>query len=293
MLVISGISPAHGDDPATGFPAVAGSTTDDGTPPDAAPAPAPDRLEVAGGVLNPTVIRFAPPPKPAPQIVAEASSVIRRPTHTITLVRGEPSTLPDIPPRPERVRQQPTVSFPPQRPSFLLGLSVIVYDRSLSHLKWRDPQTKEELAAWCGWDWSLLAPMQEVSNDRVAYNLFFSPRNVDTARRDAFGRRQAVPDHPPVGAGEFVLVRGGAVSPAARPFLEAVQRYCAANRPALEEMRAAREQYRADAEAWKRANPARPRSHTIALRPHRGSRYLKGRNPAGESAGTSNGEGSR
>jgi hypothetical protein len=254
-----------------------------------------ERLEVVGGPLNPTAVRFTPPPppKPAPQVVAEASSVIRKATHSITLVRGEPSTLPDIPPPPERVEQTNAVSFPPQRPNFLLGLSVIVYsglDRDLSYLRWRDPETEEQLEAWCGWNWALVAPMQRISNDRVVYNLFFSPWIIDTTKPQVFGRRLSIPDHPPVAADEFVITVGNAGSPAGKDFLEAVQRYCVANRPELEEMRAARDQYQADAEAWRKANPKIPRDHTMILRPHRGSRYLKGRSPASENGESTTGE---
>ena len=156
-----------------------------------------------------------------------------------------------------------------------------VYDGELSHLHWRDPQTKEELEAWCGWDWGLIAPMQELSSDQVAYNLlFYSAHNVDTSQRDSRGSRQTVPDHPSVAVDEFVITEGKADSPSGKGFLEAVQRYCVVNRAGLERMRTAREQYRAEAEAWKKANPEKPRDYTIVLRPHRGSRYLKGRAPA-------------
>lgn len=292
MLLAPGIVPGQEADPATDSP-MGAESTGDGPLPDPAPAPGP--LEVVGTTPNPAAIRFTPPPppKPAPQVVPEAVSVLRKPTHTITFLRGEPSTLPDIPPPPERIGQPATDPVPPRRPDFLLGLSVSVYDGALSHLKWRDPQTKEELEAWCGWDWGLLAPMQTVSNDRVVYTLFFSPWNVDTARRDASGRRQPVPDHPPVGANEFVLTVGNADAPSGKPLLEAVRLHCVANRPELEQLRAARDQYRADAEAWKKANPTRPRSHTIALRPHRGSRYLIDRTPAGETGETATGEDAR
>lgn len=220
-----------------------------------------DRLEVRAGSLNPQAIAFVPPPppKPVPPMAVEAASVVQKPTHTITLLRGEPSTLPDIQ-RPVAREDQPPVDdtvLPVQRPNFLLGLSVTTYNHSLSHLKWRDPQTQEELEAWCGWDWALVAPMQEISNERVVYHLFFSPWNVDTTMLDPFGRRQALPDHPAVGADQFVITAGSAEAPAGQAFLEAVQRYCIANKPQLEAMRAAREQYRADADAgfW-RKDPA-------------------------------------
>jgi len=243
------------------------------------------RLEVKAGSLNPAAVRFSPPPppKPAPDVVAEASSEIRKGTHSITLVRGEPSTLPDIPEPPERVATAEVPFLLPGRPNFLLGLQITVYridDRDLSYLRWTDPQTKEKLEAWCGWDWRIVSPMREISNDRVAYNLFFSAGYVDTSKRDPLGRWPVVPNPPAVAADDFVITKGDASSPSGKEFLEAVQRYCVANRADLERMRDAREQYRADAEAWKKANPWKPRDYTIVLRPHRGSRYLEGRVPA-------------
>ncbi len=220
--------------------------------------------------------------------------MIQKPTHTITLVRGAPSTLPDIPPPPPPVERPATFTFPPQHPSFIVGFSVTIYDGWLSHVEWRDPQTKEQFEAWCGWDWNLLAPMQEVSCNRVTYHLFFSPWNIDTTQvHPVFGQR-TVPEHPEVAADQFVLVEGTAVeSDAGSPLLEAIQRYCVANRSGLEAMRAAREQYRLDAEAWKKANPEKPRDYTIVLRPHRGSRYLKGREPVADTEKTSTEEGAQ
>jgi hypothetical protein len=185
------------------------------------------------------------------------------------------------------------LTLPPQRPNFIVGFSVIVYDRSLSHVKWHDPQSKEALEAWCGWDWDLLAPMQEVSCNRVAYHLFFAPWIVETTKVDPFLGKRTVPEHPKVEADQFVLVEGPADAEAGSSLLQAIQRHLIANKPRLEAMKAARDQYRADAEAWRKANPPTPRNHTIVLRPHRGSRYLKDVPPAAGSAETSTEEGAQ
>lgn len=90
-----------------------------------------------------------------------------------------------------------------------------------------------------------------------------------------------------------MLVEGAADAPTGSAFLEAIQRYCIANKPQLEAMRAARDQYRADAEAWRKANPPKPQNHTIILRPHRGSRYLKDAAPAASSTEPSTEEDAR
>ena len=254
-----------------------------------------DRLEVVSGPLDPTAVRFTPPPppKPLPEIPVEASVVVRKPTHSITQIRGAPSTLPDIPPPSPPPEQPANFSFPPRRPNFILGLSVTIYDRSLSHVKWQDPQTKERFEAWCGWDWNLLAPMQDVACNRVLYHLFFAPWIIDTSKAGRLWGRRVVPEHPKVEADQFVLVEGAADAATGTPLLEAVQRYCIANKPHLEAMRAARDQYRADAEAWRKAHPPQPQNHTIVLRPHRGSRYLKDVAPAAGSAESPTEEGTR
>ena len=129
-------------------PSLAGQTVpSEQTEDQAAAAGTSDRLEVVSGPLDPTAVRFTPPPppKPLPAIPVEASAVIRKPTHTITLIRGAPSTLPDIPPPPPPVERPANFALPPQHPSFIVGFSVTIYDRSLSHVKWHDPQTKEQL----------------------------------------------------------------------------------------------------------------------------------------------------
>lgn len=254
-----------------------------------------DRLEVISGSLDPTAIRFVPPlpPKPLPETPIEASAVIQKPTHSITLVRGAPSTLPDIPLPPAPAEQPDLLEFPPQSQCLILGLSVTIYDRIITHVEWRDPQTQEQFEAWCGWDWNLLAPMQEVSCKRVTYNLFFCPEEINTNEVNPMVETLPIPEHPKVEPYQFVLVDGNADSTTGEPFLEAIQRYVITNKLELEAMRAARDQYREEAEAWQKANPPTPKNHKIILRPHRGSRYLKNIAPASGSSEASKEEGTQ
>ena len=121
---------------------------------------------------------------------------------------------------------------------------------------------------------------------------FFAPWIIDTSKAGRLWGRRVVPEHPKVEADQFVLVEGAADAATSTPVLGAIQRYVIANKPQLEAMRAARDQYRADAEAWRKAHPPQPQNHTIVLRPHRGSRYLKGVAPSASSAETSE-EGTR
>ncbi len=238
-------------------------------------------LEVEPSDLDPSKIRFTPPPppEPAPDVPLAIRSSVRKATHLLTLGRGEPSTLPDIPP-PPAPRQIEATSFPihETKREFFLGLSATVYlnaGRPFTRVLWRDPETREDLEAWCAWDWSLLAPMFEVSGDEVAYSLIFAPLVIDLDRRDTAVSETPVPNLPDLESGRFVITKGNPDAASGSGFLAAVRRYLFANRERLTEVRAARERVRAEKEAWDAANPWQPRDHMIVLRPHRGSRYLE------------------
>ena len=64
-----------------------------------------------------------PPPKEVPAIKVEAATTRTLPTHQITVLRGEASTLPDIPPPPE---PKPSVPGPVGEPHYLLSFGVTV-----------------------------------------------------------------------------------------------------------------------------------------------------------------------
>lgn len=244
----------------------------------------PGRLQVKAPELDPAKIRFTPPPapKPAPDILFEKKSVVRKATHTLTLGIGEPSTLPDIPPRSaRRAGTDAPAVLPTEKRGFLIGLSVTVYaddDRSpLTHLRWRDPRTLDDLEAWCAWDWRLLGPMMEVEGGETNDHLLFSPQVIDLQKPVAGGKRPSIPDHPALEADGFAITAGDPDAPAGRELLDAVRRYLVANREQLAEIRAAQERARAEKTAWEAANPRQPHDYTIVLRPHRGSRYLENR----------------
>jgi len=101
-----------------------------------------------------------PPPKEVPAIKVEATTTRTLPTHQITVLRGDASTLPDIPPPPE---PKPFVQGPVGEPHYLLSFGATVYDHRISHVRWYDPRTEKQFEAWCGWDWTLLSPMPEIN----------------------------------------------------------------------------------------------------------------------------------
>lgn len=178
-------------------------------------------LAVVGGIAEATPIRFVPPPapEPMPEIPVRVSAAVDKGTHSLTLQRGAPSTLPDIPA--PVVKLQAPVPIPelPRIDSFVIGLSVTVYDRSTSHLKWRDPQTGEALEAWCGWDFSLLGPMHELAGEKIRYWLLFSPIHIDSSALTA-NQRSSIPDRSAPENDDIQFVKGDASVQAGRRLLK-------------------------------------------------------------------------
>jgi hypothetical protein len=213
-----------------------------------------------------------PPPKDVPPMKIEAATSSKLPTHQITVIRSEASTLPDIPPPPE---PKPFVQVPVGEPFYLLSFGATVYDHRLSHVKWFDPRTKESFEAWCAWDWTLLSPISEIKlGERIrSFHLFAS--NIDTDRRLRFGREWKMPEHPELEELAFVITKGDSNDAEAIRILTIIRDYYTKHKERLILIRQAREQYQSAAAAWHTANPPKPQSHTFWLKPHRGSRYLK------------------
>ncbi len=217
--------------------------------------------------------RFVPPPPPkeVPEMEVEASSVLETPTHEITVVRSDDSTLPDIPPPPEPIPPQPSRKV---EPNYLLSFGVTVYDHKLSHVRWYDPRSKETFEAWCAWDWTLLSPIPELKlGEKVSsFHLFAS--NVDT-NKWRFGKNLEMPEHPVLQENAFAITRGNGDDKEAMRIITVIRDYFLEHRNRLVMIRQAQEKYRQEAEAWHAANPPKPENHTFWLKPHRGSRYLK------------------
>jgi hypothetical protein len=213
-----------------------------------------------------------PPPKEVPPMVIEASTARRFITHQITVLRGEISTLPDIPLPPE---PQPFVPGPIGDPHYLMSFGATVYDHSLSRVIWWNPKTRESFEAWCSWDWTLLSPIPhvEIDNEFSTFCLFSS--NIDTGAGLRFGRKFKMPDHPTIPADTFIITKGNADDSTAKKTLTILRDYYLRHKERLILIQKAREEYQAEAAAWHAANPPKPENHTFWLKPHRGSRYLK------------------
>ncbi len=241
-------------------------------------------LRVADAVPDPAAIRFIPPPppEPAPEIPAVSATVRDYGTHRVTIARGEPSTRPDIPPPPPRIFTSPNTQFEAPDIDFLSIFAVVtIYDHALSHLKWTDTRSGESFEAWCAWDWELVSPIGELTAEKLRCSVFCLPHSVDTKRDLPVGiPKPVIPAHPELAPDTFAITAGNAAAPLGDAFLEAYRSHLVENRPALEAALAARKRAAADAAAWRAAHPPVPQDTTIWLRPHRGSRYLDGKEAA-------------
>lgn len=218
--------------------------------------------------------RFVPPPPPkkVPAIKVDAATTLRLPTHQITVLRGEASTLPDIPPPPE---PKPFVQGPVGEPQYLLSFGSTVYDHRISHVRWFDPRTEKHFEAWCAWDWTLLSPMPEIVLGERVSSFHLMASNIDTAAARRAGHDFKIPDHPELVEGAFSITKGDENDPEALNALIAIRDFYLKHKERLGQIRQAREEYQAAAAAWHAAHPPKPESHTFWLKPHRGSRYLK------------------
>jgi hypothetical protein len=219
-----------------------------------------------------------PPPKEVPPMVVMASSVVKSPTHQMTLIRGDASTLPDLPPPPI---PRPSMPGPEGKPSFIVSIGATVYDHRLSQVKWTNPETKESFEAWCAWDFTLLSPISQIAIDGEMNSFFLSADSIDTAgKQHRLDDELEIPPHPVLAVDSFVITAGDPKNTAAGKLLTSLRDYFLRHQSRLVLLQKAQEEYQTTAAAWHAAHPPKPENHTFWLKPHRGSRYLK--NEGGE-----------
>jgi hypothetical protein len=92
--------------------------------------------EEVGVVLDISPDIFIPPPlvKKVPATEIEACTVLKSPTHRLTVLRGVASTLLDIPVPSvaKTARLEPKVA-----PSYVISIDATIYDHSISHVRWK------------------------------------------------------------------------------------------------------------------------------------------------------------
>ena len=253
---------------------------------------APPSATVSASIPHSLVVpAFTPPPpavvKQAPVMRVDAAvTVPLRNTKTLTLLRGEASTLPDIPPPVVIQPHEPRVLTPEEIESntyysrHTLSIGGSIYYHLTSHVQWRHPDTGEAYEAVCGFDLGLLGGVGEFLHDGESYHLMLMcyDLNSKTLRRFA---RNPVPALPEVLPDAILIVKGNPLDPIGTAHILVLRDVIANEKTRLLTFQADRLRYQQTSAAWQKANPPIPRDETYWIRPHRGSRHLKPVNEGG------------
>lgn len=244
------------------------------------------RLIIAGAAIpDPLAVAEFVPPAPAPQkevpnIKVDATTTIPlKNGKTLTILRGEPSTLPDIP---LPLKRQPVIKHLPteedlarekyrRHHSIMLGATV--YDHKVSIIRWQHPDTGVSYEALCGFDVGLLAGIGRFIRDGETYNLMLMHSEIDTTRARKNGAR-GFPDLSHVADNSIRFVRGESGDAVGTAPVRLVKELIVNEKIRLQTFQADLGRHREARAAWEKANPPVPRDETIWIRPHRGSRYL-------------------
>lgn len=245
-------------------------------------------------IPSPLEVPLFTPPEPVPPKVLTAVCVDAAVTvpasnsRTLTILRGEASTLPDIPPPPviESAEPRELTADDIERMKWerrhSLNLGATVYDHKVSQVQWTDPETLESYQAICGYDIGLLSGVGGFVHNGENFQLFLMHSDINTTaiRRVARARDFEIPEIP---AGEICITHGNPDDAEAIALLTVIKEIIDVEKKRLEAYQAAREIYFSASAAWFAAHPPIPKNETFLLRPHRGSRYLA--NPQPEKQG--------
>ncbi|MEO7099956.1 MAG: hypothetical protein ABI162_11380 [Luteolibacter sp.] len=238
------------------------------------------------------VLAFTPPAPPVEKKVPamrvdSAITVHTKSSHSLTLIRGEASTLPDIPVPPKPELQEPHVFTPQEtasaayerRHSLQLGASV--YDHRTSLVHWQHPDTGESYEAICGFDLSLLEGLGQFIHDGEIYQIALD-HSCDAIPDNDPIEGDTTPDLAKIPAGSITILKGNPKDPTGTAIITLLKELIATEKSRLITYQAARQRYQQASAEWENAHPSVPRDETYWLKPHRGSRYLA--NPTPEAA---------
>ncbi len=225
-----------------------------------------------------------PPPKPVPADMRVESAVVRKfPGRNLTILRGEPSTLPDlprpVPPQPltaEQIALREALRAR-HRPPVLLQFGASVFDEKVSYVTWRNPRDPDKgYEAVINMNFSVFANLHAFLHEGVTHQLLLMHREIDTARlRRNFAWHRPV-SHPFVPAEGFLILKGDPGDEAGTAPLRILMDLYSIEKERLTAANIERKQALREAVEWAGLNPKsrEPVSHGYWLRPHRGSRYL-------------------
>lgn len=235
----------------------------------------PDSLEV------PAFVPPAPPVEkaiPAMRIDA-AVTVPTAHSRTLTVLRGEASTLPDIPEpvvaeerAPRKLTADELARLAEER-RHRLQFNAEVYENGVSIIRWHHPDTAEPYEAICGFDVNLLAGLGQFTSDGKNYQLSFIPPGVRPITPSRFSKLP-LPKPPEAAPDTIAFILGNPNDPVGTATATLLRDLIATEKPRLTAYQEKRATYQQAAAAWEKAHPVLPRDETIWFRPHRGSRYL-------------------
>ncbi len=232
---------------------------------------------------------FVPPAPPVEKKVPtmRVDSAVTVPTahsRTLTILRGEASTLPDIPepvvvaPRAPRQLTTEDLARQAEQRRCHLNFNAEVYENGVSILRWHHPDTEEAYEATCGFDVNLLAGIGQFTSDRKIYQLSFIPPGVRPTTRSRFSKLP-LPKPPETAPDTIAITRGNANDPVGTATATLLRDLIATEKSRLIVYQEERIIYQQAAAAWEKSHPILPHDETIWFRPHRGSRYLTNPTP--------------
>ncbi len=230
------------------------------------------------------VPEFTPPapaaPKELPAMRIDAATTVPA-AHgkTLTIIRGEASTLPNLPPKTEpkpvvqRQRTTDDLARETYRRRHFLNLGATVYDRRASVIRWNHPDTNEAYEALCGFDISLITGLGRFARGGENYSVMLIHTRIDTTRPRKFPLPN-LPDLSSVTENSITYLKGDPSDAIGTAPVTLVKELITHEKTRLQIFQADLARHHAARAAWEKAHPEPPRDETIWIRPHRGSRYL-------------------
>ncbi|WP_367872268.1 hypothetical protein [Luteolibacter sp. Populi] len=202
---------------------------------------------------------------------------------TLTILLGNPSTLPDpapppppAPPTPEQIANWAARQAEAAQIRFIIA-GATVYNHSETRLRWTDGKSGKSYEAWSNIDFNHLNQLSAEDNARIPFLSFLFVSDVDTVLlSQRLQHAVAVPAHPPLPADGpgFVIVAGDTTDLEAIAPIHALHDFYRAEQERLAGGYFERERLRAESAATAAAAPVAAKDNVMWFRPRKGSRYL-------------------
>ncbi len=232
---------------------------------------------------------FVPPAPPVekkvPAMRVDSSvTVPTKSSRTLTIIRGEASTLPDLPlpvvSKPQAARELTPEQIERARiwRRHQLNLGATIYDHKFSQVRWQHSDTGESYEVLCGFDVGLLAGTGGFIHQGESYTLMLMHSDCDTSQSRQFTKKW-LPDFSGVAVDSILVMKGNPDDPIGMASITVVRDIITREKSRLIPYQEARRKYMLASAEWDKAHPVVPRDETYWLKPHRGSRYLANPRP--------------